>query len=394
MTTGLLVKNKSSIFIKEEVTEGVYAAPTSADDALEVLSSGSEIAMKRDVIERSVLTSTIEEVATRVGMKNVSGNLPVEYKAGKLPGGDPREALLFKSLLGGKRVAPAVTTGVAHTATKINIDDADISKLKLYSIILIKEPGKFEVRPIVGVDTTPGAANITLLAPLKNGAPSDNVVIEAHTTYFHDDAYPSFSASYHAGNEIKEAAVGCKSISGSLENWETGKIPNWKFAISGLDLIQSVAAPAFTPDFSEDAKAPTMFAACAYISGIEVDYNKLGLTLTNEKTDVPSACNAAGKIATKKTKFMVEATIDPYKSDVDVERFEAYNNNQEISLFAYGFYDDGSVPGEFKNVVAMFIPQAKITDLTEGEQSGVITEEIKMKSFKKLGKDTIFLGFI
>lgn len=389
----LLVKNKSIIFVKAEVTEGVYAAPTSADDALEVLSSGAELSMKRDLIDRSVLTDTIEEVASRVGMKNVTGNIPVEFKAGKIAGGLPRESVLYESVLGGKISATSSITKAGNTTTSLKIEDADISKYKKHCLVLIKEPGKFEVRPVSVVISTGGNASLTLAIPLAE-APSDNVVIEAFSTFFHDSNYLPFSTSYYAGSEIKEAGLGCKGVSASLENWETGKIPSWKFAISGLDMTQDVEAPAFTLDFSTDAKAPTMFLAQAWINQEAVDYNKIGLTITNEKTDVLSAARLSGKMASKKTKLTVEGTIDPYKSNLDVARFNSYNNNQEISIFAYGFYDDGSVEGEFKNVVAIYIPQAKITELTEGEKSGVISEEIKFKSFKKLGKDTIFLGFI
>lgn len=388
-----LVKNKSIIFVVDEITEGVYAAPTSADDALEVLASGAELAMKRDVIDRQVLSDTIEDVASRVGMKNVSGNIPVEFKAGKTPGALPREKVLYNSLLGEKHTITATTTKAGNTASVLQIEDADIAKYKKHFVILIKEAGKFEVRPISAIDTTPGAAKLTLKIPLTF-IPSDNVEIEAVSIFNHGDSYQAFSPSYFAGGEINEAGLGCKAVSASLENWETGKIPSWKFAISGLDMTQSVETPPFTPDFSLDAKAPTMFLAQAWINQEAVDYNQIGLTLTNEKTDVLSAARASGKKSTKKTKFSVEGTIDPYKSSSDVNRFNSYNNNDEISIFAYGFYDDGTVPGEFKHVVALYIPQAKIVDLAEGEKSGVISEEIKFKSFKKLGKDTVFLAFI
>ena len=159
-------------------------------------------------------------------------------------------------------------------------------------------------------------------------------------------------------------------------------------------MSQAVAAPAFTPDFSADAKAPTMFLAQAWINGLAVDYNKLGLTLTNEKTDVLSAAASSGKIATKKTKFSVEGTIDPYKSNTDVGTYNNYNNNTDLSIFTYAFYDDGATPGQFNNVVAIYIPHAKITELNESEQNGVIVEEIKFKAFKQLGGDSVFLGFV
>lgn len=392
---GLLVKNKSSVAIKKETTEGVYAAPASASDFVEVLSSGSELSYKRDVIERNVLTSTIENVATRLGMKNVSGNVACELKAGATAGSAPREAVLYESLLGGKRSSISVTTGTGNTSTNLKIGDSDIAKFHVGDMVLVKRANKYEVRPVIAVDASTGTANITLAFALDNGAPGNGVVVEAFTTFYHDsDAYASFSESYYVGGAIKEAGLGCKCVSGSLEGWETGKIPSVKFAISGLDMTQAVSAPSYTPDFSTDAKAPTMFLAKAYLNGVAVDYNKLGLTMTNEKTDILSAASSSGKIANKKTKFTVEGTIDPYKSDADVSTFANYNNNQAVSIFTYAFYDDGSAAGQFANVVAIWIPQAKITELNESEKNGVIVEELKFKAYKALGNDSVFLGFI
>jgi len=393
---GLLVKNKSSIAIKKEVTEGTYNAPTASTDFLEVLSSGSEMALKRDVIERNVLSSTIENVATRLGMKNVSGNIPVEFKAGSVAGAEPRESVLYESLLGGKRSGTTTTTKpTGNTSTVLAIQDADIAKFNIGDMVLIKKAGAYEVRPIVSKTTGAGVATITLLFALDGGAPGASVVIEAFSTFFHDsNAYASFSASYYAGGSVKETALGAKCVSGSVESWETGKIPTLKFAMAGLDMTQAVATPAYTPDFSSDAKAPTMFLAKAYINSAAVDYNKLGLTMTNEKTDILSAASSSGKIATKKTKFTVEGTIDPYKSDSDVARSTAYNANQNVSIFTYAFYDDGSTAGQFANIIAIYIPQAKITELNEAEKNGVIVEEMKFKAFKSLGNDSVFIGFI
>ena len=68
-----VVKGESSLFLKLEATEGVYQAPTSADDAIEVLEDGLEFNYTRDEIERNTLTSTIESVAPRLGLKQITG---------------------------------------------------------------------------------------------------------------------------------------------------------------------------------------------------------------------------------------------------------------------------------------------------------------------------------
>lgn len=90
-----LVKNESSLALKQEVTEGTYVAPTSASDFIEVVADGVEFTLSRDLIERNNLTSTIETVAPRVGQKNVSGSVGVEATASSTEGNAPPADLLL-----------------------------------------------------------------------------------------------------------------------------------------------------------------------------------------------------------------------------------------------------------------------------------------------------------
>ncbi len=73
-----LIKGKSALFLKEEVTEGTYVAPASAADAVEVLEDGLEFGTTREVIERNTLSATVESEAPRLGLKTVTGTIPTE----------------------------------------------------------------------------------------------------------------------------------------------------------------------------------------------------------------------------------------------------------------------------------------------------------------------------
>jgi hypothetical protein len=389
-----LVKGRSSVFLKEEVTEGVYVAPTSASDAVEVLEDGIEFNYTRDEIERNNLSATIEVEASRVGQKNIAGTIPVEYKASSVAGSAPRGDLLFKSLLGGKRqLASVKVSKTGNTATVIQIEDLDIASFNKGDSVLVKEAGFYEVRPISAVDSTPGSANITLAFALENGAPSDNVEIEKHTTYYHNEGGVSYSATHYAGGEIEEAIAGLKSISASLENWSTAQLPSWSFAVEGLGLERQVASPTYTPDFSGDALPPVLLNACIWINGVKVSYSELSMSLENTKSEIKGPCSDSGKIGARFTQFACSGEIVAYAEDDDVERFDAFNNNDDVSIFGYA-YNPTSVAGEGKEYVAFWIPQAKVTSIPFGDVDGIITDQISFKAYRKDGGDTVFLSFI
>lgn len=389
-----LVKGRSSIFLKEEVTEGTYVAPASANDAVEVLEEGLEFNYERDEIERNNLSATIETEASRVGMKQITGSIPIEYKAASVEGDAPRGDILYKALLGGKRqIASNVTTKTGNSATVLQIQDADISLFKKGDVIVVKEAGAYEARPISAIDTTPGSATITLAFALDNGAPSDNVVLSQVTTYYHTDGAPTFSATHYAGGEIEEEVSGLRSISASLENYATAQLASWNFAVEGLDLVRSVNTPAFTPDFSNDALPPVLLDACIWINGIKVKYSEFSMNIENTKAEILSACSDSGKIGSRFTQFMVTGEINPYMEDDDVDRFDAFNNNDDISVFGYA-YNPTATAGEGKEFVAFWIPQAKVTAIPMGDQDGIMTDNISFKAYRKDGEDSVFLSFI
>lgn len=392
-----LIKSKSSLFIQEEVTEGVHVNPSAASDAVEVLEDGLEFSSSREKIERNTLTSTVEPVAPRLGMKTVSGKIGLEYKASSTEGAAPPSDRLMKSLLGGKRQNTTTVTSkvTAHTSTNIKIEDADISKFKVGDIVLVKEAGKYEVRPISVVTTTIGAASITFPFALDNGAPSNTVLLSKFTTYFADDAWTTLSADYYEGGEIRDSMSGMRAISASVDGWSTGKTANLQFALEGIEYAQTVATPAYTPDFSADALPPVLLDACAYLGGVEIDYNEFKLSIENTKSDMLSACQASGKVGTRITGLKVGGSINPYKNDNDVVRYTNFEAGATTSLFVFAYNPkDPAVTGEGRQFMAIWMPNIKISELKSGDQDGIITDEISFDAFRNAGNDTVFMGFI
>lgn len=391
---GFVVKGKSSVYLTEEPTEGVYVAPVAAD-AVEVLEDGVGFEFTRDEVERNLTSATIEIEASRLGLKQVSGSVPVEFKAGKVEGAQPREKILYKSLLGAERNITSVSvTKTGNTATVLQVQNADVSKYKKNDIVMVKQAGKHEARPIASVDSTLGAATITLAIPLS-AAPSDNVVISKSAMFHHSDNAPTFSTTHYIGGVIKESVTGCRAISAALESWEGGAVSNFNFSVEALDLDQiDEALPApLTASFAGEALPPVLLGACVWINGIKVSYNSLSMTLENTKAEILSACSESGKIGSRFTQFVASGEIAPYMDDDNVDRFNAFNNNDSISVFGYAS-NPTAVAGEVEQVVAFWFPQAKITAMPNGDQDGIMTNNIAFKGFKGDGEDTVFLAFI
>jgi len=388
-----LVKGRTSVFLKEEPTEGTYVAPASAADAVEVLEDFGGFQYTREEIERNVLSDTVEVEASRPGLPNVSGDVPVEFKAGAVTGGAPLSDVLYKSLLGGKKViaTPSTTKASGNTTTVLQVEDADVVKYAKNDVILVKVTGAWQVRPVASVDATPGSATVTLQIPLESV--SNSAVIESVTKYFHEEGAPTFSVTTYLGGEIEDQARGVRAISGELQNWTTGQIPGFNFTCEGLDLSRSVDTPAFSPDFSAEPQPPVALSACIWLSGEKVQYPEFSLSLENTKTDIQSACSPSGKVGSRFTRFQVTGSINPYMQDDNVDLFSKFNANDDVSVFGYAS-NPGANPGEIENVVAFWIPQSKITNLEIADADGILTDSLEFKAYRKDGGDSVFLAFI
>lgn len=388
-----IIKNESTLFLKEESTEGTYVAPGAATDAVEVLADGVELNKSRELLERDLLSSTVETEAARVGIADVTGTIPCELKASTTEGDAPQSLdVLLKSLLGGKRqITSDQTSGTTHTSTVINF--ADTSAFSVGDIVLVKESGAYEVRPISAITTN---TSITFPFALDNGAPSDNVVVAQCTTYYHDTINSvTFSAEHNLGNQaIKQKASGLRAVTGNVENWSVGQIPQMTFSVQGLDLDREDANASYTPDFTADGTPPVALEACAWVGGTKMSYTELNLNIENTVNYIQDACDADGRIGSRITQQVVTANINPYMQDNDTTlTWDKFNDNTDVSFFAYA-YNPTSTTGEFEEVVAMWLPQGKIIESPVADIDGIIGESLVVRAHKSSGSDSVFLGFV
>jgi hypothetical protein len=383
-----VVNNESSVALVEESTEGTYQAPSAATDYIEVLSEGTAVNKTREELTRNTLGSSTEQEASRVGIAEVVGEYPVEFGASDTAGAAPQRLdSMLKSTLGGKRTAALQSTTTGNTATVLEFGGAP--NFAKGDVVLVKEAGAFELRPVASV----GATSITLAIALS-GAPSDGVDVEAVTTYYSDTASSvSVSCEHNIGNEVQQRAAGLRGQSMSLENWSAGQIPSANFSFGGLSLERADSAQSFTPDFTADALPPVALEACLWIGGNMLSYSELSLSLENTLSFLVDACAASGKVSSRITDQVTTFTAKKYMDDTTLNEWDAFNLNDDTSVFFYA-YNPSSTAGEFSQCVAVYLPQGKITAVPAGDQDGIATDDVEIKAHRNVGNDSIFISFI
>ena len=181
-----IVKDKTLIAVKREVTEGTYVAPSAGADFIQVITDGWEIVPAKELIDRDVLTSSIGKVTPRTGIKSATATLPIEMKASGTEGDAPEYGLLIEEALGGSRTIAAqnTTKAAGNTATVLQIEDADIGDYSVGDGIIVLEPGDHTPSVITAVDPTGGSANITVSPGRASGSFSASVVISESQVYY------------------------------------------------------------------------------------------------------------------------------------------------------------------------------------------------------------------
>lgn len=367
-------KRNTVYAVEEEVTEGTYVAPSAATSYVQTLTDGAEIVPAKELLERDVFNGTIGKITPRTGTKSVSGALPVEMRAGENEGDIPEWDLLMRSAFGLREVIESSTTKTGHTTSIIQIEDADISKYKVNDMVMVKEAGAYHVSPISAVDSTPGAANITLAIPMDS-APADNVELAKGVMYrVANSGHPALSVSKYVEDAVLEAAVGAKVTSLSLDNFTTGQLASFNFGFEGLTYDRSLTPSPFTPNY-QDSLPPIILEACVYQDAAQIQVNELTWSLENSLGFITSTCSPNGRISSRVTERNITGTFNPYKQDNDLGQYDKFDQNTEYALFASAFIPT-AVAGEKSQVVAFHLPACTSTELGEADQDEVLQDTV------------------
>ena len=381
--------NESSLALKVETVENTAEPITSGTDYVEVLAGELEITKTSEELARDVLSGTTESEQSRRGIPEISGSIGLEFRSSKTEGAEPQSLNApLMSLLGGKKSESSATTTTGNTATVLNFTSHSFT---VGSIVTIKQANNYECRPISEITST----TITFPIALSNGAPSDGVEVSATTTYYHDTTNAkSLTAEYNIGNEIQDIVTGIKINSGTVENWTVGTIPTFKFALAGLTSTRADASQSFDPDFDADALPPVTLESCLWIGGTMVSYSELGLSIENEVSKLTDACSASGFRSQRIISQMVKFTANPYMDDSDLTSYDAWENNDDTSVFFYAF-NPTTTDGEFSEAIACWIPQGKYIAHPTTDVNGIAANGIEIKSHRAgSGKNTIYISFM
>ncbi len=369
---GYTIKNNTKVAIMKEVTEGTYVAPAAGSDYVQALSDGLEISPSRDLLERNVLGTGLGKINPRLGLKSVTGTVPVYMRAGSTASSESEVGILLESLLGSKRNSASIVSGTGHTTSVINVSST--TNLKVGDMVVIKKAGAYHTSPIASLVTD---TSFTLLIPMAVAA-SSATVIEAFTSYVPaNTGHPSLSISKYVEDAVLEQATGCKATSMSVDNFTTGQIASMKFGFEGLNFDRSLTAPAGGAPSYDTSETPVILDAYIYQNGVKIQVNEFAFSVENtlgyiQDTDV-------GKSSSRVTARTVSGSINPYKANNSVANFTKFNTNAPFSLFVTAHNPTGT-SGEYKESVSFYFPNCLTTELGEGDQDGVLTDAIKFSA--------------
>jgi hypothetical protein len=374
-----LIKGNTLVAVTAEVTEGTFVEATAADDYIQPLSDGLELNFAKDLKSRDNLNSSIGKSRARVGIKSAAATIPVEVIGGGSEGAKPDWDLLIKAALGTEsQLAARVTTkGAGNTDQILQLEDSDIGDFAVNDVILVLEAGDHFLSPVIAVDPTGGAANITLLRTRAAGAFSASVEISKNTKYTPANAgHPTLSTSVYWGDEIRSSGHGMRPTSMALENFSTGELASLNFGLEGIAFDEIDGSAPVTPTFTS-ALPPLILEACVYQDGTQIDVNEVSIEVSNSIGFITSTCSSDGRISSRLTERNISGSFNPYKDDTSVAQFTRFNNNTQFSLFFFAA-NPSAVAGEYElgSIVCFWLPSAIINEKPVGDIDGILTEEI------------------
>lgn len=384
-------KTQTVIGLMEESTEGTYVAPSAATAYIQPLEDGFGIQPARELLDREVLSPNIGSATPRLGIKSVTASLPVEFRASGTEGAEPDFDLLLQGLLGSRRqVASRFTTSTTHTTTQINGTNIGTT-FSVGDMIVVLEAGAYSYH---FVSATPTANAITITPPAPD-APPNAVVIAKVTTYFPaNSGHKALSISNYWANTVREAGIGCKVTSMTLDNFSTGQLASLNFALEGLNYTQIDGAAPHTPTF-DASLPPVILSATVYKGGTAAQINTLSLSVDNTLGFLTATESANGRIKSRVTNREVTGSINPYKDDTTVTIFDDFVAGTTFSLTAFA-YVPSSTAGEatLGSIVGIYLPSCIATELVVADEDGLLTDAITFKAVTGTVGDTneIYIG--
>ncbi len=398
MATGL-IKDNSILGLEEESTEGTFVAPSASTSYLQPLSDGWDIVPLRPNLERSVLTASVGKATPRKGIKSVTAQVPVEFRASGTEGASTDFHSLLKAALGATRSISTTTTtkSSGNTGSVLQIEDADISKFNVGDIVCIKQSGGHHFCAVTAKSTGAGTATITVSPAKASGNFSNSVVISKSTMYYTaNSGHPHLSLSAYLANEKRLAAIGCKVASMSLDGFQAGGLASLNFGLEGMNWSIADGVAPHTPSY-DSAAPPTILNACLYLAGTEYKINNFTLSLANTLSWITSTCSSTGRDAGRVTDRVITGTMNPLMDDTTTTLEDYLNSGAEFSLFVSA-YTPSSTAGEatMGTAIGIWLPQCIVNEEKVGNTEGILTNEITFQATRGSAgtSEEMYMGFI
>jgi hypothetical protein len=380
-----------ALFSGGSFTEGVAAAPASSADYVQVLEDGLELSPAKELVERTILTSSIGKVTPRASVKSASGSIPLEWRAAGVEGQAPQyEPLLFSGMGDRRRLANRITTGSSHTTSKIILASAD-TKVSVGDFVVILEAGDHSAHFVTAV-----ASGDFDYLPSRSTPPSDSVELAKTVTYLSKNTGQlPLTASIFWGDEIRERAIGARVASMSLENFTTGQIPNLNFGHEALSFDEADASAPQIPAY-DSGLPPLALNAIVAQDDVCVELNEFSLSLESTIGFLTSVKSSDGRLASRVVERVLSGSFSPYKDDADISNFTKFNANTAFSLIVTA-QNASSVSGEFElgSCVGLYLPNCLLTEKVVGDQDGILTEAMSFSANRgeEGTSEEIFMGF-
>lgn len=382
-----LYKNFTSIAIKSEAQEGEYVAPAAGADFVEAMIDGNNINKSREVIERGVVTNSITKSTPRLGAYEVSGELQVEMKANGVEGAAPEFGLLLESVLGGKRSKATVNTTTDNTVGLLKV--AATAGFNVGDIVLVKDAGKYHLSPIKAIVTDTSLELEIAMAE----APANGCAIAAYQSYVGaNSGHANFSVTKYMNDALAEKAWGCKVNSLSLNDFTPNGIAKFAFGYEGMGYARELEANAITPAF-DSALSPIIVSACVYYKGVKIDVSELGLNVENVLAWKRTTCANTGKKGSNITARNISGSFTTFKDSLVDNIFADFDSETEFSLFVNA-YVPTSTAGQFKDVVGIWLPKCRLTELSDSDADGMLQDQFSFSAHKDSNGNDIVITFI
>lgn len=392
----ILIKEDSKFWAKREAVEGVLIEPTSGSDGfLQLKRDGVELEDVRDVKERNVFTGTLTDANPRLGMRQGKGTFPTEARAAGFEGNEPDFAIMLESILPSVNfLADRVVTGTGHTASRLylNTDDSDLGRFLKGDCSVALIPGAYWPFAVTNVDNTAGANFIDITPPLPAGVFPDLVEIAKFHAYRGADAgHPTFTAGAYWGSGaddggIRQAILGARTGAFSLEKFNTGELPEFKFGFEGLSFNEAAATDAPYEPVFDDALPGVVLNSIIYKDGVAIDVDGVQWAIEQPITFLKSTASANGRFTGRASGTRkITGTVAPYADGESIDVFTKWEAGDTFGLFGYLAKPDPTNGLELGSIVMFNLPNCFIKKPAHKDVDGVMTDSLE---FQATGGDT------